>query len=97
MRYNALKKKPISQRLEEIAGNIVEKLKERNLKEGNIFGKNDVLKKVSSMFRYENALELYKGFYEYIEKPEMFVFNKKLETSDVFPYIYLNIYTAYCY
>ena len=90
-RYNALKRKNIAQRLEKVAGNVVEKLKEGNRREGNIFSKTEVLKKITSMFRYENILALYKGFYDYIEKPKMFVFNKKLETSDVFPYIYLKI------
>ena len=45
------------------------------------------------MFKYNNTLDLYKDFFKYINKEELFNFNNnKLENCDVFPYIYLKIF-----
>ena len=44
------------------------------------------------MYKVNNAFELYKGFYEWIGKPELFkTENDKLEYADVFPLIYCKI------
>ena len=57
-------------------------------------GERDELRKsVKSMFRITNLRELYKDFYTWINRPELFRYAKGTiyEYSDVFPLIYLKI------
>lgn len=94
MRYHALKAKPIFQRIEEIADNILEKMKVESRSERKLPGKKDVLKKLVSMLKVDSTLAFYTSFFEYIKRPELFVLksSNKLEASDVYPYLYLKIY-----
>ncbi len=47
---------------------------------------------VTSDCSYDSTLALYAGFYEYINRPDMFVLkDSRLEASDVFPYLYCKI------
>lgn len=92
--YNSYKKLPIFQRLAEISDTILEKIKTESLMEGTAPSKKEVMKKLLSMFRFDSTLELYTDFYQYINRPEMFVFKSKnkLENADVFPYIYIKVF-----
>lgn len=46
------------------------------------------------MCKYKNTLDLYRNFFRYINKEELFKFKSKntLEYNDVFPYIYLKMF-----
>ncbi len=93
-RYHALKARPILQRIEEIAENLIEKIKLESRSEQKLPGKKDVLKKLTSMLKGDSTLAFYTGFFEYIKRPDLFVLksSNKLEASDVYPYLYLKIY-----
>ena len=91
-RYEAYKKRAIFSRVDKIADDIIEKIKIEKISE-KIPGKGEIRKKLLSMFKYNNTLDLYKDFFKYISKEELFNFkNNKLENCDVFPYIYLKIF-----
>ena len=91
-RYEAYKKRATFSRVDKIADDIIEKIKIEKISE-KIPGKGEIRKKLLSMFKYNNTLDLYKDFFKYINKEELFNFNNnKLENSDVFPYIYLKIF-----
>lgn len=49
----------------------------------------------AAMLKAEDSLTSYISFYEYIKRPDLFVLKKgnKLEASDVYPYLYLKIYS----
>lgn len=93
-RYNALKAKPILQRMEEIAGNIIEKIKLEGGPERKLPSKREVLKKLTAMLKVISTLALYTDFFEYIRRPDLFLMetDNKLEASDVYPYLYFKIY-----
>lgn len=93
-RFHAMKARPILQRMEEIAGNIVEKIKSETRTKRNIPGKKEVIKKLVSMLHYDSTLSFYNGFFEYIKRPDLFSLKgkNKLEASDVYPYLYLKIF-----
>ena len=92
-RYDAYKKRAIFSRVDKIADDIIEKIKIEKISE-KIPGRGEIRKKLLSMFNYNNTLDLYKDFFKYINKEELFNFkdNNKLENCDVFPYIYLKIF-----
>ena len=91
-RYDAYKKRAMFSRVDKIADDIIEKIKLEKISE-KIPGKGEIRKKLLSMFKYNNTLDLYKDLFKYINKEELFNFNNnKLENCDVFPYIYLKIF-----
>ena len=92
-RYNAYKKRPIFERFDKIADDIIEKIKSEKISE-KIPSKGEIRKKLISMFKYNNTLGLYKEFFKYIDRESLFKFkcNNQLENCDVFPYIYLKIF-----
>jgi DNA helicase II / ATP-dependent DNA helicase PcrA len=55
--------------------------------------RNEIRKKVTRMFKTTNLLELYKDFYAWLGKPQLFKLasKSKLEYADVFPLLYLKI------
>lgn len=93
-RYHALKSKPIFQRMEEIAENIVEKIKTESGSERKIPEKKEVVKKLIAMLNVNSTLAFYTGFFEYIKRPDLFLLKSgnQLEASDVYPYLYFKIY-----
>jgi len=93
-KYLALKSKPMLQRLDEISGSIIEKLKSESGFERKLPGKRDFQKQLSSMLKADNMLTFYIGFFEYIGRPDLFMLKSgcKLEATDVYPYLYLKIY-----
>lgn len=61
-RYNAYKKRPIFERFDKIADDIIEKIKSEKISE-KIPSKGEIRKKLISMFKYNNTLGLYKEFF----------------------------------
>lgn len=92
-RYNAYNKKPIMERFNKIAEDIIEKVKLEKISE-KIPSKGEIRKKLLGMCKYKNTLDLYRNFFRYINKEELFKFKSKntLEYNDVFPYIYLKMF-----
>ena len=92
--YRLLKKMPIKKRLEKMAEDIIEKRKTNNGKKITSLNAKEVKKAIFNMFKFKDTLTLYKNFYHFIEKPELFHMLEKdrLEYADVFPYIYTKLY-----
>ena len=91
-RYDAYTKRAIFSRVDKIADDIIEKIKIEKISD-KIPGKGEIRKKLLSMLKYDNTLDLYKDFFNYINKEELFNFkHNKLENCDVFPYIYFKIF-----
>lgn len=93
-RYEAYKKYSISDIINKIANDILEKIQVENIFQEKIPTKNSIIKVVTNMFKIDNVLNLYGDFYKYINREDMFKFegDNKLENSDVYPYIYLKIF-----
>lgn len=91
-KYKSLKSKPVLQRIEEIVESISEKIKMESEFVQRAVSKEDIKKQLVSMLRYENLLAFYVGFFEYIGCADSFMFNGKLEASDIYPYLYLKMY-----
>lgn len=93
-RYKAYGKIPIQERLDQLAIDVIESSRTRD---GKML-KTSVCKKIKSaihkMFKFQDALSLYRDFYDHIGKPEMFQLKQKetLEFADVFPFVYLKIF-----
>lgn len=93
-RYTILKRMPVKKRLEKMAQDIIEKRQTESRKKI----KSPIAKKVKTavlkMYKFKDALSLYKNFYHHIGKPELFqlIQKDKLEYADVFPYIYTKMF-----
>ncbi|WP_248924329.1 HelD family protein [Paenibacillus hamazuiensis] len=92
--YNSLKRLPAAQRWDKLAASLAAG---RRDKEGNKLNNSSVKKiktAVKKMYRFQDALSLYKHFYEHIGKPELFQWKgpKTLEYADVFPLVYVKFY-----
>ncbi|MFO7999917.1 MAG: 3'-5' exonuclease [Marinilabilia sp.] len=91
-RFRAWHKVPVGKRFDRVARDIagrVEILQKTELKAPQI---NKVRTAVKKMFSIGNLLELYKDFYRWTGRPEMFRKRRgKLEYSDVFPLLFLKI------
>lgn len=93
-RFRAYSNYPIKQRLKMVADDIIDRFEVDNFMEDDIPKNRTILKALNKMLKVKNTLLLYKEFYKYIGKPEMFVMpaNKTLEWSDVFPFLYLHAF-----
>ena len=90
-RFNAYGKVPVKNRLTFVAGDIREQLRSLAGMWEEIPKINEILKKLNKMLIIKDTLALYKDFYQYIDKKDMFVLSEKdtLEWEDVFPFLYL--------
>lgn len=93
-RYTALKRMPVKKRLEKIAEDIIESRKTNNGKKIKYPIAKKVKEAVLKMYKFKDALSLYKNFYDHIEKPKLLQLVKKdkLDYADVFPYIYTKMF-----
>jgi DNA helicase II / ATP-dependent DNA helicase PcrA len=93
-RYKAYHKIPIKKRLEQLAVDVIEN---NRAADGRML-KTSVSKRIKAeiqkMFQFEDALSLYKDFFNHIGKPELFQLKQRntLEFADVFPLVYLKIF-----
>ena len=92
--YIILKKMPIKKRLEKIAKDIIENSKINGGKKIKYPIAKKIKTAVFKMYKFRDSLSLYKNFYNYIEKPNLFqpIEKKRLEYDDVFPYIYTKMF-----
>ncbi|HMV09247.1 MAG TPA: AAA family ATPase [Cyclobacteriaceae bacterium] len=100
-RFRAYHRMPLLKRFPEVVRDVSNHL--RNTVQRKLTGeeKNTIWQAIPKMFRFGNAMDLYRDFYSWVGKPEMFktMHGGKLEFSDVFPLIYFKMrlegYEAY--
>ncbi len=85
---------PVRQRLRETAGMIAEEIRSRKSRRGCGTQKKEILDWLTRQFRYNNALELYRNFYTWIGREDLFLWREglMLESADIFPLIYVYLY-----
>jgi len=92
-RFKAYYRIPLLKRAPEVVKDIQQHV--RNAVQRKLTGneKNQIWQAVPRMFKTNNILELYKDFYAWIGKPELFrmLHGETLEYVDVFPLIYCKI------
>lgn len=92
-RFKAYHRIPLLKRAPEVVKDIQQHI--RNAVQRKLTGheKNQIWQAVPRMFKTNNILDIYKDFYTWIGKPELFkMFDKDtLEYADVFPLIYCKI------
>ena len=92
-RFKAYHRVPLLNRAPEVIKDIqqfVRNAVQRKLSGGE---KNQIWQAVPRMFKTNSVLDIYRGFYTWIGKPELFKIlpGEKLEYADVFPLIYCKI------
>ncbi|GLB30281.1 DNA helicase [Lacrimispora amygdalina] len=90
-RFDAYGNFPVRQRLKMIASDIYERFHSDNYMGDDIPKSSTILKALNKMIKIKNTLSLYKEFYKYMNKTELFIMPSKntLEWADVFPFLYL--------
>nr|WP_314459943.1 ATP-binding domain-containing protein [uncultured Clostridium sp.] len=90
-RFEAYGKFPVRQRIKMIASDIYDRFQSDNYMGDDIPRSSTILKDLNKMLKVKNALSLYKEFYKYINKTDLFIMPSKntLEWADVFPFLYL--------
>ncbi|MBE6906852.1 MAG: helicase [Ruminococcaceae bacterium] len=92
--YEAMRRLPIRQRLEKIAASVI--VKSKNKMNGKIKGATTrkVKAAILEMYEFQDALSLYRHFFNVIGKPNLFQLKQKntLEYADVFPYVFVKIF-----
>ncbi len=92
-RWAACHRLPLFKRFNIIAGDIEENVRIYYKYDITAKERNQIRSEVKQMFGITNLRPLYKGFYAWLNKPEMFkpLKGTKYEYADVFPLIYLKI------
>lgn len=92
-RFRAYHRMPLLKRFPEVVRDVSNHL--RNIVQRKLTGeeKNKIWQAIPRMFRFSNVADLYKDFYTWAGRPEMFrpLAGGKLEFSDVFPLIYFKM------
>ncbi|MCA6414088.1 MAG: AAA family ATPase, partial [Cytophagales bacterium] len=92
-RFKAYHRVPLLNRAPEVIKDIQQFV--RNAVQRKLSGneKNQIWQAIPRMFKTNSVLDIYRGFYTWIAKPELFKMHtgEKLEYSDVFPMIYCKI------
>lgn len=92
-RFRAYHRMPLLKRFPEVVRDVSNHL--RNVVQRKLTGdeKNKIWQAIPRMFRFSNAMELYRDFYSWMGKPDMYktMTGGKLEFSDVFPLIYFKM------
>lgn len=91
-RFLAYGKYPVKRRLSMIADDICNRLQNENIWQEDLPKARTVLKSLTAMLQFKNTRALYKDFYKWLERPQMYVMpsRNKLEWMDVFPFLYLH-------
>lgn len=92
-RFEATHRIPILKRFNQIAADIEENVKIFYNYEIDAAERGKIRKEVINMFKITNLRALYKDFYGWLEKPELYKSASRsiLEYSDVFPLVYMKI------
>ncbi|GGD79473.1 HelD family protein [Paenibacillus nasutitermitis] len=91
--YQASAGLPVKLRLEKTASSISGRTRDTDGGKLTTSTANKIKAAIKKMFRTQNLLAIYKDFYAYVGRPELFKLRKPrtLEFSDVFPLVYLKI------
>lgn len=92
-RYTGYQRLPVLKRFLSIAKDIEENIKFYYQYEITAAERAEIRKAVNGMFNTTNLRELYKDFYQWLEKPELLkaASRSAFEYADVFPFIYLKM------
>ncbi|AFS79795.1 DNA helicase UvrD [Gottschalkia acidurici 9a] len=92
--FITLKRMPVKKRLEKISKDIIENIKTNDGKRIRYPITKKIKTAILKMYKFKDALSLYKNFYDHIENPKLFqlIQKDKLEYADVFPYIYTKMF-----
>ncbi len=90
-KYATYHRIPLLKRFEAIAKDVEENIRFYYRYDINAAERNEIRKAIEGMFRITNLRQLYKDFYDWLEKPEMFkqAARAQYEWADVFPLIYM--------
>ncbi|GIO84336.1 helicase [Paenibacillus faecis] len=93
-RFYDLRRMPVKARLGKVADLIIAELKGPDGEKPSASAARSIRSAIQKMYRHPNLLTLYKAFYAYMGKQELFkpLRPKTIEYSDVFPLIYLKHY-----
>jgi DNA helicase II / ATP-dependent DNA helicase PcrA len=85
---------PLRQRLEKTASILSGRVRTEDGERLTTAEANKVKTAIKKMFKFQNALSMYKEFFSHRNKPDMFVMigRKTIEYADVFPLLYLKMY-----
>lgn len=91
-RFAAYGQYPVKQRLVMVAEDIHDRFGTDNIMEHDLPRPRVILKSLNSMLKIKNTLALYKEFYKWLGRPELFAMpaRKTLEWADVYPFLYLH-------
>lgn len=91
-RFKAYHRIPLLKRSPEVVKDIQQFVRNEVQRKLSGHEKTQIWQAVPRMFKTDNLLDIYKDFYRWIGKPELFKMNgETLEYSDVFPLIYCKI------
>lgn len=85
---------PVRLRLSETADMMAAEIRSRKGRQGYGTHKKEILDWLTRCFRYSSALELYRDFYTWLGREELFLWREglALESTDVFPLAYVYLY-----
>ena len=92
--FNSFKWLPIKQRLEKVSANMVANYRNKAGKRLPGTTSRKIKTAIKNMYKVKDILSLYKEFYLYLGRQDLFIFKKGkvLEYADAFPLMYLKIY-----
>jgi DNA helicase-2/ATP-dependent DNA helicase PcrA len=92
-RFRAYSRMPILKRFPEVVKEVLQEIRNKVQRKLTGHEKAKVWESIPRMLKVNNVFELYKQFYQWAGKPEMFSMlpGGKLEYADVFPLIYFKI------
>jgi len=91
--YHALKRLPIKKRLNKMADYLIAKYNNGSDKKMDAKITKKIRSSISKMFKFSNAILLYKDFFRHINKETLFMLiNNTFEYCDVYPFIYVKMY-----
>jgi DNA helicase-2/ATP-dependent DNA helicase PcrA len=92
-RFRSYSRMPMLKRLPEVVQETLQHVRHQANRKLTGHEKSKIWEAIPRMFRMPNVLDLYKEFYRWVGKPEMFrlIHGNKLEYADVFPLIYCAI------
>jgi DNA helicase-2/ATP-dependent DNA helicase PcrA len=91
-RFKAYHRIPLLRRFPEVAKDIQQYVRNSVQRKLNGREKTQIWEAVPRMFKISNVIDLYKDFYDWLKRPELFVMDLgTIEYADVFPLIYFKI------
>ncbi|MEC2074057.1 HelD family protein [Alkalihalophilus marmarensis] len=88
-RFKSYSRYSVKKRIEYIARDILEVIKSKRMGEMKLPSMGEVTKRLKKRLRFNDPMQLYKSFYAYLNRTELFIMKKnQLEFADVYPYLY---------